>query len=246
MDLIYHTSHCGSTLLAALLSSVKKNTYAEPYSAVWHTENENYFIDYAKLGPLDSLIKMPSTLCHSSVQTSEKKIFLYRTLSEHLMAVFNHADRKTLTVALDYPYLEKVPHPVLRGLKCDTLLKKHVYMWANRVFWMGESTNVYWVDSNCLFLNTHEVVKDICGFFNYSQTVDFSYMELDVKRAGLNRTDSPLDTIPIPDHRKKKLKENHGVYPADMITRDKQIMQACEWIEKLFPSTKNILYPSTV
>jgi hypothetical protein len=92
MKLIYHTSHCGSTLLAALLSIVNQETYSEPN--IFHSAIKNgvYELNLECFIDNSTIIKIPSGMCHSAIQYDVKKVFLYRSLEEHLVKVFNNPE----------------------------------------------------------------------------------------------------------------------------------------------------------
>ena len=90
MNLIFHTSHCGSTLMTALLSTVVNDTYSEPGMTHEFIKNKQYDLafDY-KLGQ-KTVVKLPSGLCHLAPQSKERGIFLYRNLKEHLIKVYSN------------------------------------------------------------------------------------------------------------------------------------------------------------
>ena len=74
---IFHTSQCGSTLLATLLRG-NKRTYSEPPWACKATM-ENIFS-----AEDDTLVKYPSLATFACRLLPGKKIFIYRDLKDHL------------------------------------------------------------------------------------------------------------------------------------------------------------------
>ena len=79
---IYHTSHCGSTLMAALLSN-SSIVYSEPPWTKNLLLNED--LDFNLLKDLYNIvIKFGSGWCKYSNIVPGKKIFLYRKLKHHI------------------------------------------------------------------------------------------------------------------------------------------------------------------
>jgi hypothetical protein len=76
---IFHTSRCGSTLLACLLSK-SIQTLAEPSWSCQPTEN----IDFEKNHKEECLVKYPSMAYQLIPNIDSKIVFLYRNLDDHL------------------------------------------------------------------------------------------------------------------------------------------------------------------
>lgn len=104
---IYHTSHCGSTLLISILKE-SSSVYSEPFwthQVIKHNSNFFQFIDNYD----DDIIKLPSGLCHFAHQINGKKIFLYRKLKQHLFKIL--FQYRTHYIDYYYEYFRSNIHP---------------------------------------------------------------------------------------------------------------------------------------
>lgn len=122
---IYHTSHCGSTLLICLLKEVAK-VYSEPF---WTHQVINHDVDFFQhIGQYDnSIIKFPSALCHFAYQSNGKKIFLYQ-LKQHLFKIL--PEKRTAYIDCNYySYFRKNIHSSLKNIEFDTIEKMNIFLW---------------------------------------------------------------------------------------------------------------------
>jgi hypothetical protein len=224
---IYHTSHCGSTLLASLLSTIIPS-YSEPSwcHQLVRGEDINFHQQIEKYE--NSLIKLPSTLCHFAHEMEDKKIFLYRNLKNHLFKLLT-LDKNKHNYLNYYEYYLKNIHPNLEGIEFDTDEKKHVFLWANKVFWLLDSQNVFGVESNKFFLNKKEILNEICNFLELERIKNFSYENYNVKSIGLNCNDIELGKVQ-PDMENKRITyPSFGVIEDAVCLCDDKIMEVVGW-----------------
>lgn len=238
MNLIYHTSHCGSTLLTALLSTVNAETYAEPSSLHQSIVSRQYAINFDDILEQPVIIKMPSGLCHTAPQFSVKKIFLYRTLGEHLVKVYNPETLNQIYLSYYFDYMSNVKHPQLREVELDTDLKKHIFMWANRLLWLKESTNVLWVNCQDFFDSMQSTTTYICNFLSVPPVTNFSISTIDVKLAGLNHTDIAVNQVQMETGRKKAVGYKHGLIPRMLYEEDEELVEGCNWLVEILPQLR--------
>ena len=225
---IHHTSHCGSTLLVSMLSN-SISCYSEPsWCHKFFAGEELDFFEELK-NYQNSLIKLPSGLCHFAYQTDDKKIFLYRNLKNHLFKILRMNDDSEYHITRYYEYFLKNIHPNLEGIKFDTDEKKHVFLWANRVFWLLDSPNVFGINSNKFFLNKKEILTEICNFLNLEQIKNFDYEIYNVKAIGMNCTDVELSKIKINVENSYVTYPSYGIIEDEVCLSDDKIMGLVEW-----------------
>lgn len=235
MKLIYHTSHCGSTLLTALLSTVNYNTYAEPPFLHEHIRNKTTDINLNSLNFPDMVVKMPSGLCHLAIQHSENKVFLYRSLGEHLIKIYFHYFRSQNYLNYYYDYMMQTKHPKLNDIVFDTDGKKHVFLWANRILWLNDSRNVLRIKTKDFLSNKKTIVDQICDHFSLPYVTDFSAVAFDVKEAGMNSTSEPLASIDLATRQYHPVSYGHGLIPEEFYQDENEIQQLINWIGHLVP-----------
>lgn len=232
---IYHTSHCGSTLLSAMLSPVF-DVYTEP---TWSHRivqglTDDYALQINKYAELD-VVKLPSGLCHHAAQTDGKKVFIYRKLRPHLMEMFLNGLHYQVDYYFDSMFF-KNKHPELEGFNPVSLAEKHCFLWVNRILWMRDAQDVFWLEANSYFLAPVERTKEVAEYFG---SIDHSEVKLivrDVKELGCNHNDTPL--------RKGLADERHGAFrhPAtaimydEVVGQDDGITQLADWLTELVPS----------
>ena len=184
---IWHTSHCGSTYLACLLSE-SIPTYSEP---TWCKEDKI-------IEKPNCLVKYPSYEGYKVIKHGGKKVFLYRTLYSDLLKnaikpsgighsvyenFFNHPFKPAL--------LEKYDKAVRN---CTGLLHQtttRAYIWLNYVKYMNEAKDIIFVNSQDLFNDPNNVCRRICAFFEIEYVpVQANYYDLNTT---LNNCDDIID-----------------------------------------------------
>jgi len=232
---IYHTSHCGSTLLSAMLAPTL-NVYTEP---TWsHRIAQGLTDDYAsQISKYDELdvVKLPSGLCHYAAQTGGKKVFIYRKLRHHLMEMFLNGLHYQVDYYFDFMFA-KHKHPALENFNPASLAEKHCFLWVNRILWMHDAQDVLWLEANSYFSDPVERTKDVAAHFGGHQFDDIKLIVRDVKDLGCNHNDTPL--------RKGVADERHGAFrhPAtaiiydEVVEQDDGLAQLADWVISCIPS----------
>lgn len=165
---IFHSSHCGSTLLAFKLSK-SIETYIEPqWTQIYHklpVSTKPYVEQTTKE---NCLVKYPSHCPHIFRFIGGKKVFLYRKLKKHFDK-FISKDGLTL----DTPQIKNITerhffHPHIDMKRFNGEDPKHILImgWINRFLWMKNVKDVLYVDAEDFFANTEQVCNNICEHFN--------------------------------------------------------------------------------
>lgn len=232
---IFHTSHCGSTLLAAKLSK-SIPTLTEPNWSHDLKEKEIKEIPFIinELANEDYLIKYSSHFPYLAALLEGKKVFLYRKLNHHLQK-FNHLEKAE--THLDYAYksaIKAMNSKMRNAIKSKffnlyDIKEALAFFWVNRFLWMKQSQNILAIDSNEFFKNQDKVCEDICKWFN------IEYKPIDINfhvkiQASCNLTSEPLDWT--------KFKEVDKTYDASKdILQDsdnQKIVDICTKIKNTF------------
>jgi len=190
MKFIYHTSHCGSTLLTALLGQRTK-AYSEPNFSMFAPKKEvlGYDLDDKNLNDFftflndcpeydNIVVKISSQQNMVSIFNKNKKVFLYNNLKRHLSKYLSY--RKA--VSKYYPNLfdtmTNTPHPKLiwdfekSYLRKPDLGKISVFMWAHSLLWLKESVKCLWINSEEFYFDREETMKKICDWLEIELPFD--------------------------------------------------------------------------
>jgi hypothetical protein len=183
---IFHTSHCGSTLLASLLSK-SIPTLTEP-SWSHKLKDEEDSISCIKENHLSGqLVKYPSVYCHLMPQVEGKKVFLYRPLVSHIQKLKNSLDTPfhLSVMAPNLHYKTKTWHTE------ETETTIQTFLWMDRCFWAIDAKDILLISSNDLFEDPQKVTKKVCRFFEVEHIpVEIDYQ---VKLANLNHSNESIN-----------------------------------------------------
>ena len=228
---IYHTSHCGSTLLTSLLKDVIP-AYSEP---LWCHQVMHYGVDFFKnLDQYENgIIKFPSGLCHFAHQTKGKKIFLYRQLKQHLFKIL--LERRTEYIDYYYSYFRKNIHPSLKTIEFDTINKMNVFLWANRIMWISECSDILWIDTNEFLSNKKKTLNFVCDYFDIEQVNDITLADIHVKSVGMNHNDIELNKIFPNIDTAVRVESNFGIISNELCYNDCVIRELIEWTHNNLP-----------
>jgi len=237
---IFHTSFCGSTLLSVLLSK-SIPTLTEPDWTLHcqflkdKTEISNYLKNNFKE---NTLIKFPSSLCYLAPIIDNKKVFIYRSLKEHL--------KKTLYNYKNYSDFFQINSKVLniiynnlhpKNKKIDfnnSVLLLQAYFWVDRFLWILDSSNIHFINANDFFLNKENKTKEICDFFK----IEYIPIQIDynVKKANLNRCNFYINENNV-------IKENKEEFKKEEIDNfnSKELDDIILKIKDEFPSLKQFI-----
>jgi hypothetical protein len=162
---IFHTSHCGSTLLACLLSkSVATLTEPKWSHDIRFVEGLEDKVKLVKNNHKENtLVKYPSLVCEIAPFIDGKKVFLYKNFEDHLCkmrAVHGKSD------------------------------KDHAMFWCFRFANLIKAKDVLFIECNYFLNNQQQVAKEVCNWFG----IDYVPVEINfhVKQAGYNHRDEPI------------------------------------------------------
>ena len=218
---IFHTSNCGSTLLATLLRNSVK-TYSEPtwIDKIYLQKPDEFLKEYnhkkwddivkrKKLSHEDNtLVKYPSYASFLSNVVSGKKIFLYRDLRDHMEKIISQDKENTLFRRISYHYEIFKLRNLYPDVKPKNDIQKMAFVWAHHLLDISKSQNVLFLKSNDLFLHPIEIVNKVTKFFDITPVKDFDPLSFHVKKDFLRR-DEPLDEIIVSFRRPFKVKKGY-------------------------------------
>jgi hypothetical protein len=219
---IFHTSHCGSTLLAYLLSPFAE-VYSEP--AWTHGMVKERKSPKALRPEGGVIVKYPSGLCHLIPLVQGPQVFLYRNLGEHLIKL--NASNSPMYIDYYYDYCRLYAHPELENLQTNTNLEKHVFLWANRLLWARDN-DVLLVKSSKFLSETLPEFNKICSYLNVAQVDKINLPFFNVKGAGYNHQEiqlkevKPAAAVPV--------RKNEGVIPEAITNNSDMVKEAREWV----------------
>jgi hypothetical protein len=230
---IYHTSHCGSTLMSTLLR-FSSEVYSEPPWLPTLSKKElSKILDERS----DCIIKFPSIYCFFSNYYPGKKVFLYRNLKQHLVKILSLEKKRIdkIVSQVDW-YGNECLHPLVKKHSLETGIKKITAMWVSRILYLMEVEDVMWIKSNDFFANKKEIMNNVCEHFNAPKVEDFSIAEFYVKEVGFKPgIEVPLSDI-IPDTKDKKpIDSSFGIIGNDCDVNI-EIETIISWVRVNFPS----------
>ena len=230
---IYHTSHCGSTLMATLLAN-STTVYCEPS---WTSS----LLD-GKLNLDNVTIKFGSGWCPFSNKLPGKKVFLYRKLKHHLFKIKSSHYIDSI-ISTKYEHHLTYCHPTLKEFQFQTDLEKIAFMWLNNVQWVKEVNDVLWVESNSFFENKKETMNLVCDYFKLARVKNFELSNVYVKSFGLIGNEKAINEAEIPNlGTVKTLYPSFGVVETDLVLYDNEINDKIIWVESVFPEIREFLY----
>lgn len=164
---IFHTSHCGSTLLACLLSRSIK-TFTEPdwvHKAIDISNIEEKIKFINSHHKEKTLVKYSSLICDSMPDLSGKKVFLYRNFEEHLRKL---AEKPNFNI------------------------QKEAIFWAQRFLHATISQDVMYLQADYFLKNRQEAVKLVCTHFGIEYIPVNLPDDFNAKENGYNHTNKPI------------------------------------------------------
>ena len=218
---IFHTSNCGSTLLATLLRN-SIETYSEPtwIDKIYLQKTDDFLKEYnydkwddivkiKKVSHKDNtLVKYPSYASFLSNVVSGKKIFLYRDLRDHMEKITSQDKGNTLFRRISYHYEIFKLRNLYPDVKPKNDIQKMAFVWAHHLLDISKSQNVLFLKSNDFFLHPIEIVNKVTKFFDITPVKDFDPLSFHVKKDFLRR-DEPLDEIIVSYRKPFKVKKGY-------------------------------------
>ena len=229
---IYHTSHCGSTLMATLLAN-STTVYCEP---TWSSS----LLD-GKLNLDNVTIKFGSGWCPFSNKLPGKKVFLYRKLKHHLFKIKSSHYIDSI-ISTKYEHHLTYCHPTLKEFQFQTNLEKIAFMWLNNVQWISDVDDVLWIEANSFFENKQKTMDKVCDYFNLDRVKNYELSNVYVKSFGLIGNEKAINESEIPNlGTVKTLYPSFGVVETDLVLCDTEINDKILWVESLFPEIREFL-----
>lgn len=229
---IYHTSHCGSTLMATLLTG-SAVVYCEP---PW---TQNILLNNDVQFPEDVgniVIKFGSGWCPFSNNLPGKKVFLYRKLKQHLFKIKSSYYMDNI-ISTKYEYHLNHCHSSIKEYQPKTHLEKIAFMWLNNVTWLKEVDNVLWLESNSFFKNKKETMDLVCDHFELNPVNNFELSNVYVKSFGLIGNENLINQVEIPNLGEvKSLYPSYGIVEDDMCDLYSEIGDILLEVKKQFPN----------
>lgn len=238
---IFHTSHCGSTLLATKLSK-SLPTLTEPD---WSHELKNDLIDNIKKTinirvPEEVIVKYSSHFPYLASFITGKKVFLYRKLNHHLQK-FNVSEKIDKNLNYAFQTQCKALHKELRFciengiLNLENSQEALVIFWINRLLWMKDNKDILFIEANNFFKNQEQVCKEICDWFD----IDYKPININfhVKKEGLNHQSNFIDWTQL-NSINSEFNSFIGVFEN---STNKTILELCNKVKNYFPKLKDYL-----
>lgn len=227
---IYHTSHCGSTLMATLLAN-STVVYAEP-SWIHNLIQNNKLVEELTD---NTVIKFQSSFCHYSGHFAGKKVFLYRKLKHHLYKIksSNYIDS---IVSSKYEYHLHHCHPLLREYQFDSDLEKIAFMWLNIIQWISETPDILWIETNSFLSNKKETMDIVCDYFEIDRVKNFELSNFHVKSFGLLGKETSINETVIPHlGQVKSLYPSYGIVEDDLCNQYDDINDLISGVKSEMP-----------
>ena len=228
---IYHTSHCGSTLMATLLAN-STIVYAEPKWSENIFLNEN--LEYLK-NINNTVIKFGSGWCPFSKKLSGKKVFLYRKLKHHLYKIKTSNYIHSI-ISTKYEHHLNYCHPSLKECQFHSDLEKIAFMWLNNIQWINESSDVLWIETNSFLSNKKETMDNVCDYFEIDRVKNFELSNFYVKSFGLLGKETSINEMVIPHLGEvKTLYPSYGIVEDDLCNQYDDITSLISWVKSEMP-----------
>ncbi len=182
---IFHTSHCGSTLLATLLKD-SIEAYCEPE---W---TRSLYMDNIYSAKDNTLVKYPSFQSMACRILSGKKIFLFRKIKDHLEKITQKKHIVDRHLNQYYPIC--LGRNLFPNIEVDNDLKKLAFIWAHRYLDAYFSQEVLTIDANDFFLEPEKIVNQVTKFCNIKSVENFDALNFYVKK-DYNHTETTLSKV---------------------------------------------------
>lgn len=193
---IFHTSHCGSTLLASILSKSIPTITEPSWSHRIHKQpgktNTINFISSNLVS--NTLVKYSSMYCYVAPLVDGKKIYLYRTLQSHLEKMLSNSGYLIYNSESTIEVLKGNLHKDLgwdySSIKNSHHIKAHALLWVDRYLHINDSEDLFFVSSSDFLNNKQKIAEQVCDFFKiqYIPTGD----QFNAKLSGLNHNNTPI------------------------------------------------------
>jgi len=159
---IFHTSHCGSTLLACLLSksipTLTEPSWSHDIRFVESIEDKLKLVEANHKQNI--LVKYSSLVCDIAPHIEGKKVFLYRDYQDHINKL----------------------QPIDK--------EQESLFWCFRFANLIKAKDVLFIESNYFLNNQQQVVKEVCDWFDIEYIpIEINFH---VKQTGYNHKNEPI------------------------------------------------------
>lgn len=193
---IFHTSHCGSTLLASMLSKSIPTITEPSWSHRIHKQpGKTNTINFLSSNLVDNtLVKYSSMYCYVAPLVDGKKIYLYRTLQSHLEKMLSNSSYLIHNSESTTEVLKGNLHKDLgwdySSIKNSEHIKAHALLWVDRYLHINDSEDLFLVNSSDFLNDKQKIAKQVCDFFQieYIPVGD----QFNAKLSGLNHNSTPI------------------------------------------------------
>lgn len=224
---IFHTSHCGSTLLASMLSKSIPTITEPSWSHRIHKQpGKTNTINFISSNLVDNtLVKYSSMYCYVAPLVDGKKIYLYRTLQSHLEKMLSNSGYLIHNSESTIEVLKGNLHKNL-GIDHSSIItsghiKAHALLWVDRYLHINDSKDLLFVRSSDFLNDKQKIAKSVCDFFEieYIPVGD----QFNAKLSGLNHNDNPISLVDreLFNYEHKKSKPGNPLLVLNTINRIK-------------------------
>lgn len=235
---IYHTSHCGSTLMATLLAN-SAVVYSEPSWAGNLLNNKDLELteDCNNI-----VVKFGSGYCPLVNNISGNKVFLYRKLKHHLFKIKSSSYTDSI-ISSKYEHHLNNCHSSLNPDQFKTDLEKIAFMWLNNVQWIKENKHILWIETNSFLKNKKKTMDLVCDHFEIDRVINFELSNVYVKSLGINGKDTSVNETELPIlGTMKTLYPSFGIVENDLCDQISEVNDLVLWVsENLSNIDGNIL-----
>lgn len=237
---IYHTSHCGSTLMAALLAN-STFVYSEPPWAYDLLMNQPTNLINKSNVDNTIIIKFSSFYCNFSNNLPGPKLFLYRKLAHHLFKIKTSNYIDTIISTKYDKHLEHA-HSSLSKYTPESNLERIAFIWLNNIQTIRDSKDILWIESNNFFADKKNTMNTVCDYFKVDRIKNFEISNIYVKSLNLIGNEFPINDIHIPNLGEiKSTYPSFGIVETDLAILDDQIKSIVDHIETIFPELNEYL-----
>jgi len=225
---IFHTSHCGSTLLASMLSkSIPTLTEPSWSHRIYKQPGKTNTINFISSNLVDNtLVKYSSMYCYVAPLVGGKKIYLYRTLQSHLEKMLSNSEylihNSESTIGVLKGNLHKNLGMDHSSIVTSGHIKAHALLWVDRYLHINDSKDLLLVSSSDFLNDKQKISKSVCDFFEieYIPVGD----QFNAKLSGLNHNDNPISLADrkLFNYEHKKFKPGNPLLVLDILNQVKK------------------------
>ena len=143
----------------------------------------------------NTLVKYPSYSSLACRILTGKKVFLYRSLKDHLEKITSNKTLIDKNINEYFPFC-KNKRNLFPNLNINNDLKKIAFVWLHRYLDAYYSQDVLKINANDFFLNPQKIVDCVTDFFGIEKVKNFDYLNFYVKK-DFNVRDEKISEISV-------------------------------------------------